>query len=158
MTAQSIGIRRAGPADAALLVTMIRELADYQDEGQYVTIPEDKWRELLTNEDVIVLIAESGEQAAGYVSAYRRPHFWTGGDILALDDLYVREQFRDGGVGRTLMLELARLALPQQLTITWGMRPENVAGQRFYARLGAKLKPKVVAAWDPATYSNSLAD
>jgi GNAT superfamily N-acetyltransferase len=59
----------------------------------------------------------------GYVSALRRHHLWTGDDVLALYGLYVREQFRDAGAGRALMLELARYAFPQQLTITWKFSP-----------------------------------
>jgi hypothetical protein len=46
---------------------------------------------------VIVLLAERGGQAVGYVSALRQLHLWTGGDVLNLDDLYVRPGQRDGG-------------------------------------------------------------
>ena len=118
-------IRRAGPEDAGIVRAMIGELADHQDEGAYVTITVDRWRDLLASDDVIVLLAEHNGQAIGYVSALRRLHLWSGEDILALDDLYVREQFRDTGTGRALMIELARYALPERLTITWGMRPDN---------------------------------
>jgi GNAT superfamily N-acetyltransferase len=75
-----------------------------------------------------------------------------------LDDLYVREQYRDAGVGRALMLELTRYALPERLAITWGMRPDNHDAQRFYTRLGARLRPKIVAQWDATTYSRSFDD
>ncbi|WP_020385107.1 GNAT family N-acetyltransferase [Kribbella catacumbae] len=149
-------IRRAGPDDAAILRLMIGELADHQDEGRYVTVTVDQWRKLLGRDDVVVFLAEHRGEAAGYVSALRRLHLWTGGDILGLDDLYVREQFRDTGTGRALMLELARYALPQQLTIAWGMRPENEGAQRFYTRLGATLRPKIVASWDANTYAQAL--
>ncbi|MFC0624142.1 GNAT family N-acetyltransferase [Kribbella deserti] len=153
---ESTDIRRAGPDDAKLILTMIRELAGYQDEGEYITVTVDQWRELLGRDDVIVLVAERAGEAMGYVSALRRPQLWSGEDILALDDLYVREQYRDGGIGRALMFELARHALPEGLTISWGMRPENVDGQRFYARLGATFRPKVVAAWPVASYSSAI--
>lgn len=149
-------IRRAVPDDAATLRQMIGELADHQDEGRYVTVTVDQWRDFLGRDDVVVFLAEHLGEAAGYVSALRRLHLWTGGDILGLDDLYVREQFRDTGTGRALMLELARYALPQRLTIAWGMRTENEGAQRFYARLGATLRPKVVASWNADTYSQAL--
>ena len=156
MSAASTGVRRAGPQDADLIGVMVRELAAYQDESEHVRITPDRWRELLDGDDVIVLIAESAGQAAGYVSALRRPHLWSGDDILALDDLYVREQHRDGGVGRSLMLELARLALPQRLTIAWGVQPGNDDAQRFYRRLGANLRQKVTASWSPTAYAELL--
>jgi ribosomal protein S18 acetylase RimI-like enzyme len=149
-------IRRAGPEDADVVRAMIGELADYQNEGEHVSITVDRWRDLLRRDDVIVLLAEHSGSAIGYVSALRRPHLWSGEDVLALDDLYVREQYRDAGVGRALTLELARYALPERLTITWGMRPDNHDAQRFYTRLGARLRPKIVAQWDAKTYSKFL--
>lgn len=151
-------IRRAVPSDAELVRTMLIELANHQDQGEYVTASIEDWQEFLGRDDVIVLIAEVDGTAAGYVSALRRPYLWAGGDLLALDDLYVREQFRDAGVGRTLMLELARHALPDRLTIAWGLRLENEAGYRFYERLGATLVTKTAASWSPATYQTFLTD
>lgn len=156
MSAASIGIRRGGPQDADLVGVMVRELAAYQDESEHVRITPGRWHELLDGDKVIVLIAERDGQAAGYVSALRRPHLWSGEDILALDDLYVREQHRDGGVGRALMLELARLALPQRLTIAWGVQPGNHDAQRFYRRLGANLRQKVTASWSATAYAELL--
>jgi ribosomal protein S18 acetylase RimI-like enzyme len=152
----STEIRRAGVADAGTVLTMLRELADYQDQVAYVAASVEDWQGFLGREDVIVLIAEVDGTAAGYVSSLRRSYLWVGGDQLALDDLYVREQFRDAGLGRLLMLELARYALPDRLTISWGLRLENEAGYRFYERLGAKLTTKTVASWSPEAYADQL--
>jgi hypothetical protein len=41
------------------------------------------------------------------------------------------------------------VAGPGQLTITWGMEPDNHAAQRFDRRLGASLRDKVLAGWLP---------
>jgi ribosomal protein S18 acetylase RimI-like enzyme len=152
----STGVRRAVPADADLIGVLVRELAAHQDESEHVRIGADRWRELLGRDDVVVLIAERDGQVAGYVSALRRPHLWSGDDILALDDLYVRAQHRDGGVGRILMVELARLA--QGLTIAWGIQPDNHDAQRFYRRLGANLRQKITASWSPTAYAELLAE
>jgi ribosomal protein S18 acetylase RimI-like enzyme len=103
------------------------------------------WTAMLSRPDVIVLVAERDGVPAGYVSAVRRLHLWLGTDILALDDLFVRDGFRDAGVGRLLMRELAALA-PGML-IRWEVNEDDAAAQRFYRRLGATLRTKVVAAW-----------
>jgi ribosomal protein S18 acetylase RimI-like enzyme len=145
-------IRRAVVADAETVLTMLRELAAYQDQLAYVTATVEDWQGFLGRDDVIVLIAEVDGTAAGYVSSLRRPYLWVGGDQLAIDDLYVREAFRDGGVGRQLMLALAGRALPDRLVISWGLRLENEAGYRFYDRLGAKLTTKTAASWSPESY------
>lgn len=151
-------IRRAVPADAETVLTMLLELASYQDQRQYMTATVEDWHQFLSREDVIVLIAEVDGTPAGYVSSLRRPYLWVGGDQLALDDLYVREQFRDAGVGRQLMLELARFGLPDRLTIGWGLRLENEAGFRFYERLGAKLTTKTAASWSAEVYADQVGD
>jgi len=135
---------------------MVRELADHQNEGQDVTVGIDDWTRMLGRDDVVVLVAEQDGRALGYVSALRRLHLWSGAEVLALDDLYVRASGRDGGVGRSLMLALARHAAPDRLTIAWGVRHDNTAAQRFYERLGAKLREKVVVSWDADTYTAAL--
>ncbi|HWD81774.1 MAG TPA: GNAT family N-acetyltransferase [Kribbella sp.] len=154
----STEIRRAVVADAETVLTMMGELADYQDQRQYVTASVADWEGFLAQENVIVLIASVDGADAGYVSALRRPYLWVGGDQLALDDLYVRKEFRDAGIGRQLMLALARIALPDRLPIGWGLRLENTAGYRFYERLGARMVTKTAASWSPEAYETQLSE
>ena len=148
----TVAIRRATPADTGTVAEMVREIAAHEDQSAHVHVDEAQWRALLARPDVIVLLAERNGGPAGYVSAVRQLHLWTGGDVLNLDDLYVRPGHRDAGVGRRLMAALAAVAAPEQLLIRWGMEVDNVDAQRFYRRLGATLRPKVLAAWSPAAY------
>ena len=136
---------------------MVGEIAAHEDQAAHVHVDTDRWRRLLARPDVIVLLAEADGVAAGYVSAVRQLHLWTGGDVLNLDDLYVRPGHRDAGVGRQLMAALAALAAPESLVIRWGMEVDNVDAQRFYRRLGATLRHKVQAAWTPAAYADAAA-
>jgi ribosomal protein S18 acetylase RimI-like enzyme len=123
-----------------------------------VHVRDAQWHGLLERPEVIVLLAERDGDAIGYVSAVRQLHLWTGGDVLSLDDLYVRPGHRDVGAGRHLMAALAAVAAPEQLLIRWGMEVDNVDAQRFYRRLGATLRPKILAAWPPAAYTVPAAD
>ena len=148
----TITIRRAGPDDATIVDTLVREIAAHEGDSAHVTVTAVGWRNLLGRTDVTVLLAERAGEPVGFVSAQRRLHLWTGGDILALDDLYVRAQARDDGVGRELMTALARCAAIDRLTIRWEVKPENAAAQRFYRRLGARLFTKVIAGWRPEVY------
>jgi GNAT superfamily N-acetyltransferase len=150
----ALTIRRAGPADTAEVAAMVREIAEHEDQSAHVHVDEAQWRRLLARPEVIVLLAERDGAAVGYLSAVRQLHLWTGGDVLNLDDLYVRPGRRDGGVGRRLMAALAALARPEQLLIRWGMEVDNVDAQRFYRRLGASLRPKVLAFWAPSAYAD----
>ncbi|MGC9671175.1 N-acetyltransferase family protein [Planosporangium sp. 12N6] len=152
MSTSATSVRRAGPADADTVLTLVRELAAHQDQLEHVTVTADRWRDLLARPDVIVLVAERDGEPLGYVSVLRQVNFWAGRDILALDDLYVRAAARNDGVGRLLMAEVARLAAPEELIVRWEVNPDNHAAQRFYTRLGAALRTKVIAGWGPHRY------
>jgi ribosomal protein S18 acetylase RimI-like enzyme len=149
----AVSIRRATPADASDVAAMVAEIAAHEEQAEHVHVDDGQWRTLLARPDVVVLLAERGGAAVGYVSAVRQLHLWTGGDVLNLDDLYVRPGHRDAGVGRRLMAALAATAAPEQLLIRWGMEVDNVDAQRFYRRIGATLRPKVLAAWTPSAYA-----
>jgi GNAT superfamily N-acetyltransferase len=153
-----VTVRRAAPFDAADVAAMVAEIAAHEDQSAHVHVDEHQWRRLLARPDVTVLLAERDGRPVGYVSAVRQLHLWTGGDILALDDLYVRPGARDGGVGRRLMASLAALAGPERLLVRWGVEVDNIDAQRFYRRLGATLRPKVIAAWAPEAYADVAAE
>jgi membrane protein DedA with SNARE-associated domain/ribosomal protein S18 acetylase RimI-like enzyme len=146
-TPPDVRVRAAGPADADTVRLLVGEMAAHQDQAEHVTSTAERWRELLARDEVTVLLAEHDGGPVGYVSAVRRLHLWSGDDVLALDDLYVRDHARDLGIGRALMHELARRNAAARLTITWGVQPDNHDALRFYRRLGATLREKVVAAW-----------
>jgi len=147
-TAESVvDVRRATPEDAETVLTMVREIAHLEGDASDVVSDLPAWTAMLARPEVIVLVARRDGHPAGYVSAVRRLHLWLGTDILVLDDLFVREGYRDAGVGRLLMRELAALA--GGMLIRWEMREDNVAAQRFYRRLGASLRTKVIAWWRP---------
>jgi ribosomal protein S18 acetylase RimI-like enzyme len=156
-TAAPITIRRATPDDTTDVAEMVREIAAHEDQSVHVHVDDVQWRGLLARPEVIVLIAHRNGGPIGYVSAVRQLHLWTGGDVLNLDDLYVRPGHRDAGAGRQLMTALAALAAPERLVIRWGMEVDNVDAQRFYRRLGATLRPKILAAWPPAAYAGPAA-
>ena len=152
-----IEIRVATSADAAELNSMVRELAAHEQTLEHVGVDAAGWTAMLARPDVTVLLAQHDDEVIGFASTVRRLHLWSGTDILALDDLYVRPGHRDRGAGTRLMTAVARLAARDDLLVVWGVRLDNHAGQRFYARLGATLNTKMSAAWTPERYRHHLA-
>jgi GNAT superfamily N-acetyltransferase len=151
VTNAEITIRRAGPGDAGAVQALVVAIAEWEGEAAAVQVTADRWRDLLARPDVVVLLAADGEgDPVGYVSAVRSLHLWSGRDILRLDDLFVAEPHRGAGVGRQLMAAMARVAAEDELPVRWEVMPDNDGAQRFYSRLGATLRPKVVATWRPA--------
>lgn len=156
VTATDVLIRRADADDAALVRTLLGELATHEDTAHAVRATVDDWARMLADRSVVVLLAFVDDRPVGYVSGIRQLNLWLGGDMFAMDDLYVRADARDRGVGGRLMAALAEYAAPDGLLITWGVREDNDAGHRFYRRLGARLRTKVVAAWQPGAYGEYL--
>jgi ribosomal protein S18 acetylase RimI-like enzyme len=152
----AVTVRRATPHDAPTLQVMLLELADHEGDGQHVHVDIERWAALLADPRVVVLLAEDAGGQLGYVSAVHQLHLWMGRDILALDDLYVRAGARNSGVGNHLMTALARYGAADQLLIRWEMRADNDGAQRFYRRLGAILRTKVIAAWPPHHYADRV--
>ncbi len=151
-----VTVRRATSRDAADLQVMLMELATHEGDGQHVHVDVDRWAQMLADPRVVVLLAEDGGGHLGYVSAVHQLNLWRGGDILNLDDLYVREGARNRGVGERLMSTLAAHAATEGLLIRWEMRADNEGAQRFYRRLGAALRTKVIAAWLPDSYAERV--
>jgi len=141
--------RSARPDDAHTVAGLVTEFAAHQQQSACVTADAAAWRGMLNRPDVVVLLAEVDGEPVGYVSALVRPHLWTGEEVVALDDLYVRPGHRDRGIGRRLMRELARCAAGR--TISWGVQPDNHAAVRFYRGLGATVSTKVTCTWPPAS-------
>src|SRR5690349_25015943 len=102
-------IRPANIDDAVLLRTMIRELAHYERELEWVTIrEEDLARDGFgTNPRFRALIAEWNGQPAGYAVFFHCFSTWVGRGLF-LEDLFVREKFRKQGIGTALLAEVAR--------------------------------------------------
>ncbi len=151
-----VQVRRAGSQDAAVVHTMLLELATHEGSGDAVRSSVEDWQRMLADSAVLVLVASIRDEPVGYVSGVRHLNLWLGSDILAMDDLYVRPHARDRGIGGDLMAALAQLCTDDQLLIRWGVREDNAAGHRFYRRLGATLRTKTVAAWQPSAYDSFL--
>jgi GNAT superfamily N-acetyltransferase len=153
-----ITIRRASVADAPTVQLLLLELADHEHSAHAVRVDVDGWRRMLALPEVVVLLAFLAGEPAGYVSGMRQLHLWQGRTILAMDDLYVRAAARNRGIGGQLMAALAKEVLDERLPIRWGVEVDNLDGHRFYERLGATLRTKIVAAWQPHDYAAYLAE
>lgn len=134
-------IREANREDVALLRAMILEFAEFEHELEHVTIREqDLARDGFgENPRFRTLIAEWQGQPAGYALFF--PYFstWTGRGMF-LEDLFVRETFRNRGIGKVLLAEVARVALDEQCYgIHWEVLDWNEKAIGLYKALGAEF-------------------
>ena len=99
-----LSIRPATVHDAALLSSMIHELAEFEHLGHEVSITEeDILREGFGQQPKFrVVIAEWGGEAVGYALFFPFFSSFQGRPGLFLDDLFVRPAFRHHGIGKSL--------------------------------------------------------
>jgi GNAT superfamily N-acetyltransferase len=142
-----LSIRAATADDAALLRSMIRELAEFEHELDWVTIrEEDLVRDGFgDNPRFRALIAEWDDQPAGYALFFEYFSTWTGRGLF-LEDLFVREAFRGRGIGKALLAKVARIAVNEQCYgIHWEVLRWNEKAIELYKSLGAEFRDQ----WRP---------
>jgi GNAT superfamily N-acetyltransferase len=136
--ATDIAIRFAEPADAGLVLRMIRELAVYERAPVAVVATEDELRRRgfgLDRQFEAILAFLDGEPA-GFALFHPRFSTWLGRPGMYLEDLYVTEAARGHGVGRRLMARLAAIAIERGWArIDFQVLDWNPA-RGFYHRLG----------------------
>ena len=135
-----LSIRPATAADAPLLTTMIRELAEYEHLSHEFNLTED---------DVIrdgfgaapkfrAVIAEWNGQPAGYAVYFEFYSTFQGRPGLFLEDIFVRPEFRKHGIGKALLAHVARVAWQEHyFCMRWEVLDWNTPAINFYTKLGA---------------------
>ena len=136
-----LSLRPATPDDIPLILSLIRELAEYERSPQSaVARPEDLLRDGWGPAPKFrVLIAEWQRQPAGFALFFYNYSTWQGRPGLYLEDLFVRPQFRGHGIGKALLIHLAKLAVDEGCgRFQWQVLDWNQPAIDFYEALGAK--------------------
>ena len=134
-------IRPATIDDVPLLMNFSRELAEYEREPTALLITEGALAKdgFGAHPKFRALIAEWDGRPSGYALFYDFYSSWRGPGIF-LEDLFVREQFRGRGIGKTLLSQVARIARQEgRYAIRWEVLDWNQPAIEFYKSLGAKF-------------------
>jgi GNAT superfamily N-acetyltransferase len=136
-----LNIRPATRADAPVIASLVRELADYEkllDEAKATA--EDFLREMESPNPVIhVLIAEWDGSPCGFALYFFNFSTFVGRPGLYLEDLFVRPAQRSHGIGRALLRALARIASQRGCgRMEWAVLDWNEPALRFYKSLDAR--------------------
>ncbi|MGI9103253.1 MAG: GNAT family N-acetyltransferase [Terriglobales bacterium] len=135
-----LSIRPAREEDIPLILAFIRELAEYERAPeQAVARPEDLLRDGWGPEPKFrVVIADWSGQPAGFALFFYNYSTWQGRPGLYLEDLFVRPQFRGKGIGKALLVYLAKLAVRENCgRFQWQVLDWNTPAIDFYEALGA---------------------
>ncbi len=139
----SLAIRSATPADVPLVFQFIREIADYEKLAHEVEGNEALLTQALFPQDgapsaYCELAFWDGEPAGFALYFYNFSTFLTRRGLY-LEDLFVRPTYRGRGIGKALLLHLARLANKQGCgRMEWTVLDWNKPAIDFYLGLGSK--------------------
>ena len=133
-------IRNATIDDVPVLIQFIQELAEYERLSDTLTLSEDRLREHLFGERPCVesLIAEVDGFPAGFALFFTNYSTFQCQPGIYLEDIFVRPQFRGRGLGRSLLLCVARIAVERKCgRMEWAVLNWNEPAIGFYQSLGA---------------------
>jgi GNAT superfamily N-acetyltransferase len=134
-------LRAALPTDVPAIRSLIWELAEYEKEPQQA---------IATEEDLLrdgfgpvprykCLMALWDGAPVGFALYFNNYSTWQGRWGLYLEDLFVRPAMRGKGIGKALLVELARIAVRDGCgRFQWQVLDWNQPSIEFYERLGAR--------------------
>ena len=133
-------IRSATEDDVPLILTLIKELAEYERLSHEVVATEEALRDSLFGERRVAeaLLGYLGGNQAGFALFFHSFSTFLGKPGIYLEDLYVRPEFRGAGVGRALLVHLAGLAKERGCgRLEWSVLDWNEPAIGFYRGIGA---------------------
>ncbi|WP_428031249.1 N-acetyltransferase family protein [Ancylobacter sp.] len=136
----SLALRPARPDDAALILALVRELADYEKLLHEVAATQADLDAALFGPQPRVFcdIAEWDGAPAGFALWYYTFSTFRGRHGIFLEDIFVRPDFRGRGIAKALMQALARRCVDEGLgRFEWNVLDWNEPAIRFYRSVGA---------------------
>ncbi len=139
----SLSIRRAEPADAALVYELVCALAVYEKLRHEVdATPEEIAKALFAPEPRLYCdLAEWNGEAAGFAVWFLNFSTFRGRHGIYLEDVFVKPDFRGRGIGKALMRHLARTCVDNGYArFEWAVLDWNAPSIAFYESIGAEIK------------------
>jgi GNAT superfamily N-acetyltransferase len=138
----SLNIRRARRDEAGLVLSLIRELAEYEKLLHEVEATEATIGAALftDNPRLFCEIAEWNGEAAGFAVWFVNFSTFSGRSGIYLEDLFVRPAQRGEGIGKALLVHLAKECVKNGWSrLQWSVLDWNTPSIEFYKSLGAVL-------------------
>ena len=137
-------IEPAQPRDTAVLLSLIRALAEYEQLTHLVVGTETQLHEELFGARPVIeaVVGWEDEQPVGFALYFHNFSTFLARRGLYLEDLFVTPQARGRGYGKALMRHVARVAVSRDCgRFEWAVLDWNQPSIDFYKSLGAEVLP-----------------
>jgi GNAT superfamily N-acetyltransferase len=134
-------IKSANIDDIPLILSFIKELAEYEKLLHEVVATEEILKETLFGENVHaeVVIGYLNRKPISFALYFHNFSTFLGRPGLYLEDLYVKPEARGQGIGQKMLAYLANLAKSRNCgRFEWWVLDWNETAIGFYKRIGAK--------------------
>lgn len=136
-----IWVRKATREDAAVVLKLITELADYEKLSGDVTATEERLSAALFGEQpqAEVLLGLWQNEPAGFAVYFYQFSTFKAAPVMYLEDLFVKPEFRGRGIGQALFEKIREIAQAKGCCrMQWSVLDWNQPAIRFYERIGAR--------------------
>ena len=137
---EQIRIAPAAESDVPLILSFVRKLAEYEKLSHLVVATEaDILRNVFGPNPVAeVLLAYWDREPVGFALYFRNFSTFLGQAGIYLEDLFVEPEHRGRGIGKALLIRLAKIAIERGYgRLEWAVLDWNTPSIEFYRSLGA---------------------
>ena len=138
----TLTIHRARTDEVPLVLSLVRELAEYEKLSHEVDATEAAIEQALFGNPPLLFcaIAEWNGEPAGFAVWFLNFSTFAGRFGIYLEDLFVRPQYRRNGIGKALLAYLAKACVDNGWSrLQWSVLDWNEPSIAFYKSLGAVL-------------------
>lgn len=133
-------LRFADEKDTKLVLTLIKELADYEKLlSEVVATEEILYDSLFVRKKAEVIIGEYDGNPVGFALFFHNFSTFLGKPGIYLEDLYIKPEMRGLGLGKAMLAFLGKLAVERNCgRLEWWCIDWNKPSIKFYKKMGAK--------------------
>ncbi|MFU7514222.1 GNAT family N-acetyltransferase [Clostridium sp. HCS.1] len=136
---ENLKIRETTEEDCSLILSLIKEIAEYEKMSDQVVATEESLKEsIFRNKRAEVVILELNGEAVGYALYFYNYSTFIGKSGLYLEDIFIKKEFRGKGIGKEVFKFLIKKAKEEGCKrMEWTCLNWNEPSIKFYKSLGA---------------------